>query len=99
VRNRWSSVAPIPGGRGGAGAAVPGGKLYVIGGTNLGGDETDNVLAYDPGTNKWITKASLPSARSSLEAAKVTVGGQPRIVAVGGFRFVTNTDETDLYTP
>jgi N-acetylneuraminic acid mutarotase len=99
VRNRWSSGAPIPGGRGGAGAAVLGGKLYVIGGTSLTGEETDNVLAYDPGTNKWITKGSLPDAREFLAAAKVTVGGQPRIVAVGGSQSINASDETDLYTP
>jgi hypothetical protein len=76
---------------------VLGGKLYVVGG--FSGAVTASVLAYDPLGNRWITKATLPSARLWLVAAKVLIAGQPRIVAVGGELGGFSTDETDVYTP
>lgn len=98
ARNRWSAGAPMPSARGGAGAAVLGAKLYVMGGSTPSGDITDEVLVYDARTNTWTTKAPLPNARRSLAATKILIGGQPHIVAVGGFEPFA-TDETAVYTP
>ncbi len=69
VKNRWSSGAPLPGVRGGAGAAVIGGKLYIVSGTD--------VLAYSPAKDEWTAKASLPTARGLVAVAKIAIAGQP----------------------
>jgi hypothetical protein len=77
--NRWSSGRPLPSARSGAGAAVLGGKLYVIGGftgESSVQDLTDEVLAYNPKTNQWTTKAPLPTARDGLAAAKIMIAGR-----------------------
>jgi N-acetylneuraminic acid mutarotase len=96
--NLWSSGAPLPSPRAGGGAAVLGAKLYVIGGFN-GEKFTGEVLAYNPVTNRWITKAPLPTPRHFLAADRIVVGGQPRVVAVGGRLDLGATNETDLYAP
>ena len=99
--NLWSSGAPLPTPRSGAGAAVVGGKLYVIGGFSDAAGVTDEVLAYNPVTDRWTTKAHLPLARNFLAAAKILIGDQAHIVAVGGTlpSPLSGSDETDVYTP
>jgi N-acetylneuraminic acid mutarotase len=102
--NRWSSGRPLPSPRSGGSAAVLGGKLYVIGGFTgeFGGeDRTDEVLAYNPKTNRWTTKTPLPTVRAWMAAAKVLIAGQAHIVAVGGQASVGQDffPETFVYTP
>jgi N-acetylneuraminic acid mutarotase len=58
VTNQWTTLAPMPTARYGAGAGVIGGKLYVVGGY-AGSGATNAVEAYDPRTNQWST---LPTA-------------------------------------
>ena len=48
-----------------AAAAGVGGELYVLGGRNAG-SSLNKVEAYDPVTNRWSTRASMPTARSGL---------------------------------
>jgi N-acetylneuraminic acid mutarotase len=115
--NKWKTLAPMPAARVYAGAAALQGKLYIIGGLGPdsygGGGKPDRecpqfascghagVFAYDPATNQWTRKASLPRGRAHLAAEKVTFEGRPGILAVGGS--YQQTDETpspnELYTP
>jgi N-acetylneuraminic acid mutarotase len=89
VTNRWTPRTSLGLARRGAASAVLDGKLYVMGGTRLNAatDAFDTVRlssVYDPVTNLWSSRASMPSARTDIAAAKVFLNGQPRIELVGG---------------
>lgn len=81
----WTTKSPMPTPRSDFGIAVVNGIIYTIGG---GGAACavptyracTTVEAYDPATDTWTTKASLPTPRMSLGAANA--GGI--IYAVGG---------------
>jgi hypothetical protein len=58
---------------------------------------TATVVAYDPVSNRWTTKASMPTARAGLAAVRATLDGQSRIFAVGGLGAFGHRNEA--YTP
>jgi N-acetylneuraminic acid mutarotase len=62
------------------GAAVVGGKIYVIGGYIIGSGPVATVYEYDPAANRWNVRKSMPTARGALA---VGVFGE-RIHAIGG---------------
>jgi N-acetylneuraminic acid mutarotase len=90
----WTPLAPMPTPRGAGGAVALNGKIYVIGGVQA--DVRDNPTAplspgspqrvlgtveeYDPATNQWSTRASMPTPRNHLFAE--AVGG--KVYAIGG---------------
>jgi N-acetylneuraminic acid mutarotase len=106
----WKELAPMPTPRGAGAAVAVGGKIYVIGGarSNKPNDEgapiplgsTDQIVVgtveeYDPATNQWRSRSSMPTARNHFFAA--AVGG--RIYAIDGrigTVFVTKSDVIDL---
>jgi N-acetylneuraminic acid mutarotase len=77
----WSTRAGLPSKRRGFVAAVASGQLYAIGGLNSVGIVVRSVVAYNPSTNTWSTKASLPAARQSGNGA-ATINGT--IYVAGG---------------
>jgi len=95
----WTTVAPMPRGRRWASVAVVDGILYVIGGEARGGPGTyvseivASVIAYDPKTDTWTEKASLPELVSN--AAVGVVSG--RIYVAGGTHFEWTGTGPDLY--
>jgi N-acetylneuraminic acid mutarotase len=87
--NRWTSKTPLPRARWGAANAVLNGKLYVMGGVRPDSvtaqrDTLRETIVYDPATDKWTVRASLPVRRSGITGSKVLVNGQPRIEVIGG---------------
>jgi N-acetylneuraminic acid mutarotase len=75
----WRNRAPMPEPRGYTnGAAVIGGKIYVSGGYETDEDgnrlRTNSLFRYDPSTNVWSTRASLPRATSG--GATVAIDGK-----------------------
>ena len=83
--NTWSYKAPLPApvtnlvpGQ----AGVLNGMLYVVGGWCCSGNGQDfsTVYAYDPVSDSWASKASLPSPRE--QASIAVVGGI--LYAIGG---------------
>jgi N-acetylneuraminic acid mutarotase len=89
----WKALAPMPHKRGAAGAAVANGKIYVVGGVGIPAgssqtgltqpgpqDVTGRVDEYDPATNSWTQKASMPTARNHHVVAAVN----DKIYAIGG---------------
>jgi hypothetical protein len=59
----------------------------VMGGVRFNGvglDILDITIVYDPVTDAWTRRASLPSARYGLSASTVLLNGKPRIEMVGG---------------
>jgi N-acetylneuraminic acid mutarotase len=72
-----------------------GGKFYVAGGTHNG-----RLDVYDPVTNEWTTKASMPTERSL--GASAAVGG--KLYVIGGIQYQANGLErpvrtTSVYDP
>ena len=78
---RWTSVAPMPTARTGAGAVVtPDGLIYVIGGYRSGG-LTGVVEVFNPTTNSWGTRAPMPTPRDDFAAV---LGSDNLIYTIGG---------------
>ena len=86
--NTWTTKAPMPTARGGLGVAVVDGKIYaiggdtqkVIGGVSQGGGLIGANEVYDPTTNTWTTKASMPTPRAYFAIAVY----QNKIFCIGG---------------
>jgi hypothetical protein len=94
--NTWTQKAPMPTARGGLGVAAVNGKIYAIGG--IGGEISMAIgavpyssgflntnEAYDPITNTWETKASMPTARDNFAIATY----QNKIYCMGGVTGMT----------
>lgn len=108
ANDSWKALAPLPTRRGSPVAAVVGGKIYVIGGASMhpGSKETsihparphravDANEAYDPVTNTWETRSTMPTARN--HAAIGVVGN--KIYVIGGrlgAGFITRASNTDI---
>src|SRR5262245_49846246 len=61
--NTWVALAPLPGGpRQETGVAVLGGRIYVVGGFDRNSRIVATVEQYDPETNRWQTRKTLPMA-------------------------------------
>jgi len=114
ANDSWKALAPMPTARMAPVAAEVGGKLYVIGGVSvhpgaklvsLGRTVPHRSLntneLYDPETNKWETRMTLPTARN--HAAAGVVGG--KIYVIGGrlasanVSSGSNTDVVEVYDP
>lgn len=96
----WSAGPPTPTSRAGAGSAVIGGVLYVVGGYCCNHNDKSAVTtleAYDPATNTWTTKASMPTARTFLAVAVVN-GILYAIGGSGGYGQPI-TDVVEAYNP
>jgi N-acetylneuraminic acid mutarotase len=104
----WKALAPAPTKRGSANAIVHQGKVYVIGGAGLhpGSKETAVHPArphralgtnevYDPATNTWESRQSMPTARNHAAAGIVN----NKIYIIGGRvgnAFITRASNTGL---
>jgi N-acetylneuraminic acid mutarotase len=102
VENSWVSKAPMPTPRGGLGVATVKGKIYAIGGIGGEIDMTVGTVpyssgflntneAYDPITNTWETKASMPTARDNFAIATY----QNKIYCMGGVTGMTTVPYAD----
>ncbi|WHZ26534.1 MAG: hypothetical protein OJF51_001329 [Nitrospira sp.] len=114
ANDSWKALAPMPSKRGSAVAAAVNGKIYVIGGAGLhpGSSETalyparphrsvDTVEEYDPQTNSWSVRSSMPTARNHAAIGAVN----NKIYVIGGrlgsaFIFTaSNTNVVEEYDP
>ena len=86
--NSWSPGASMATRRDNPGTAVLDGKLYAFGGRtrNANGTVAPDILAsvemYDPGTNSWTSRASMPTARRTMVVG--TLNGRAQVM--GGER-------------
>ncbi len=114
VKDSWKALAPMPTARTAAVAAEVGGKIYVLGGASvhpgqkivsLGPTVPHRSLdvneVYDPKTDKWETRMTMPTARN--HAAAGVVNG--RIYVIGGrvgssvITTSSNTNVVEVYDP
>lgn len=114
TNDSWKALAAMPTKRGSAVAATVNGKIYVIGGAALhpGSSElalyparphrsVDTVEEYDPKTNTWSKRSSMPTARNHAAVGVVN----NRVYVIGGrlgsaFIFTaSNTNVVEEYDP
>ncbi|HWR83846.1 MAG TPA: kelch repeat-containing protein [Candidatus Deferrimicrobium sp.] len=101
LTDSWTTMAPLPTARYGVGATVLNGQIYAIGGQLCSGGVScfsGNVEVYDPQTNTWSARASMPTPRSAFGV--VTLGG--KIYAVGGYQQWHNPEAlniVEMYDP
>jgi N-acetylneuraminic acid mutarotase len=80
--DNWRALAPMPTKRGSPAAAVVGDKIYVIGGAVSGPGQSavhparphssvGTVEEYDPATNTWRARASMPTPRNHMVAGSI----------------------------
>jgi hypothetical protein len=89
VTNSWSQLASMPLAKSHAEAStfVLNGKIVFAGGQTNYYEPTDNVIAYDPAADGWVTLPPLPAPRQGVVVQAV---GTKIVVALGA---------TDTYTP
>jgi N-acetylneuraminic acid mutarotase len=108
ANDSWKALAPMPSRRGAAAAAVVDGKIYVIGGAGLhpGSKETalhparahrsvDTNEVYDPATDSWATRQTMPTARNHVFIGAVN----NKIYVIGGRvgnAFITRASNTGI---
>jgi N-acetylneuraminic acid mutarotase len=106
VTNEWVTKTSIPTARSDFAIAVYQSKIYVIGGTIGPGIVVGESLltgateVYDPITDTWEIKTSMPTPRQGLEANVVS----DKIYLIGGVRYVggflhQKFDENEVYDP
>ncbi|HSB43586.1 MAG TPA: kelch repeat-containing protein [Nitrospira sp.] len=97
--DRWTTKASMPVGLHHVGIGVTGGRLYVIGGYTQSGltvwHPVATVYAYDPATDSWAERATMPTARGALS---VTVH-EGKLYAIGGYDRNANSAAVEVYDP
>ena len=85
---RWSKVADLPSDQFGGEAAVLDGKVYLLGGSNAGGNyyaAQKTVRILDPATGPWRNGPSMLTTRYNLGAAVLRgANGEDKLYAIGG---------------
>jgi N-acetylneuraminic acid mutarotase len=98
VEDSWETMAEMPTARSGLGVAVVDGKIYAIGGyldqISFSGHLGTNEM-YDPATDTWETKESMPTARNRFGIAVV----QNKIYVIGGETDEGYTGVNEVYDP
>lgn len=97
--DRWVAKAPMPVGLHHVGIGVIGGRLYVIGGYRQSGlsvwQPVASVYAYDPATDGWTERASMPTARGALSVTE----HEGMLYAIGGYDREANSAAVEVYDP
>ena len=82
VLGSWTGRTSLPSARLTPAVGTANGLVYAIGGLNSAGAALSSVAAFNPGTNAWTTKASMPAARQGGNGA-VAIGST--MYVAGGF--------------
>jgi N-acetylneuraminic acid mutarotase len=91
----WEALPPMPEPRAAGGAAVAGGRIYVVGGVGPDG-VADNTMVFDPTSQRWTMSAGLERPREHMGVA----GLGDRVYAVGGRAgSLAGFNDTEVYEP
>ncbi len=96
----WTQKASMHVARGGLGVAVVNGKIYAIGGSTESGQHVaiDGLVGtneeYNPSTDTWATKATMPTPRAFFAIATFN----NKIYCIGGLAG-SNTSVNEVYDP
>ncbi|OQA17882.1 MAG: N-acetylneuraminate epimerase [Chloroflexi bacterium ADurb.Bin360] len=100
IMDTWQTRSPMPTARGSLGVVLGhNGRIYAIGGNNGVDNEGSmgTVEEYDPATDTWRTRATMPTSRRCLATVTSSNG---RIYAVGGLSAqVELLDTLEEYDP
>ena len=77
----WKDMAPAPAGAEEVYGAVAGGKVYVMGGIDIEWRPFGLVLEYDPASDRWAQKKTMPELKHHVGVA--SLGG--KVYLMGGF--------------
>ena len=100
----WISKTPMPSNRQGFAIAAYQNKIYVIGGWNSVDPKTGIAITlgtneiYDPATDTWTNKASMPTPTANMEANEV----EGKIYVIGGMTDISKPTVTStnwVYDP
>lgn len=83
-------LKPMPKALTGCRAVLIGAKIYVVGGEESNGVESDAVYEYDPTQDEWRTLRRLPSARHGAAVSSIS----SRLYVIGGENSSGNTTNT-----
>jgi RNA polymerase sigma factor (sigma-70 family) len=78
--NTWIEKANMPTARCQLTTSTVNGKIYAIGGQDVGAVKLSIIEEYDPVADKWTRKADMPTRRSNLSTCAVS----GKIYAIGG---------------
>lgn len=93
---REGAPLPIPGGVDHANLAALNGKVYFVGGIRIGSDfVTGRTFEYDPATNAWTERASMPTPRGASGVAAL----DGRIYVAGGLTATDSVNNFEAYDP
>ena len=96
---RWSKAAPFPEPEEELYGVAANGKMYVMGGYGVNGDPVGMLWEYDPATDKWTKKTSMPRKAHHAALAeykgKIYVFGGYTLYQGGGWEPIDNTWEYD----
>jgi N-acetylneuraminic acid mutarotase len=94
VADTWTTKKPMPTPRGDFAIAVFGDKIYTFGGLINAGQWTTELTdvneVYDPATDTWTTKTSMPTPKAGSSASVV----DGKIYLIGGFTYSAGTHQT-----
>jgi N-acetylneuraminic acid mutarotase len=106
--DNWRALAPMPTKRGSPNAVAANGRIHIIGGAGFHPNSKETTVhparphrslgtheVYDPASNSWEAKQSMPTARN--HAAAGFVAG--KIYVIGGrvgSAFITRASNTDI---
>ena len=100
-QDSWKTNAPMHQARGGLGVVVVNGKVYAIGGSIQDGPSAPDLPGgfvgtneeYDPTTDRWTTKASMPTPRAYFAIGVY----QNKIYCIGGTIGIGTDDLYNLF--
>ena len=80
LNGKWEQAAPCPHQRNSAAGSVINGRLHIVGGRQVGGENLAYHTVYDYKEDRWHELAPMPKAQGGLAAA--SLGG--KLYAFGG---------------
>src|SRR5437867_4726942 len=97
VANTIGSIAAIPRATGETRALTFNGKMLVMGGGRVAPNPSNEVDAYDPGTNTWTTNTPVPAFGTARRNFPTDTDGTTRIWLAGGYAPTAPTDSTERF--
>jgi len=91
----WSSKTTMSSVRSDADVVAVNGKIYAIGGNN-GSSYVSSVEEYDPTTDTWTTRASMPTLRQGYAKAVVI---DNKVYVLGGTDGASGIKNNEMYDP
>ncbi|HWX15061.1 MAG TPA: dockerin type I domain-containing protein, partial [Chthoniobacterales bacterium] len=95
--NTIGTIAPIPRATGETRALTFNGKMLVMGGGRVSPNPSNEVDAYDPGTNTWTVNTPVPAFMTARRNFPTDTDGTANIWLSGGYAPSTPTDSTEVF--